>query len=238
MVFSLTGVSLAYLLFHWALDYASVIQVATLVSTIPIFVGLSNLLINRQSISGTKWLTGIAAVLGVALLITDGYLDQLFSGGGSLIGVVMSLGCAALVALYPPDSFESNVARYQAMATDVSFTCPALAFAGLVAQGFAYHYTYVSDSNPLGLGATHGSELAFLFAHAEDGLAIETESTERSEAFSAEVQRVWAEFARTGDPGDAFVPFTTDGTVTILDDTIEAVTEIRAGRCDQVNALR
>ena len=40
---SLFGVSLAYLFFHWSLDFASVIQVATLVTTIPIFVGLINL---------------------------------------------------------------------------------------------------------------------------------------------------------------------------------------------------
>ncbi|MDH3281072.1 MAG: DMT family transporter, partial [Gammaproteobacteria bacterium] len=97
---SLAGVSLAYLLFHWALDYATVTQVATLVSTIPIFVGLSNLVINRQPITGAKWLTGTAAVLGMTLLITDGYLDRLLASGSSLIGVFMSLGCAALVAAY------------------------------------------------------------------------------------------------------------------------------------------
>ena len=100
LVLSLSGVSLAYLLFHWALDYATVTQVATLVSTIPIFVGLSNLVINRQPITGAKWLTGTAAVLGVALLITDGYFDRLLGTGSSLIGVFMSLGCAALVAAY------------------------------------------------------------------------------------------------------------------------------------------
>jgi drug/metabolite transporter (DMT)-like permease len=43
---SLIGVSVTYLAFHWALDFASVIQVATVVTTIPIFVGLSNLIVN------------------------------------------------------------------------------------------------------------------------------------------------------------------------------------------------
>jgi drug/metabolite transporter (DMT)-like permease len=43
---SLLGVSLPYLAFHWALDFASIVQVDTLVTTIPIFVGLCNLLIN------------------------------------------------------------------------------------------------------------------------------------------------------------------------------------------------
>lgn len=97
---SLAGVSLAYLLFHWALDYATVIQVATLVTTIPIFVGISNLVINGQPVSTVKWLTGCAAVFAVALLISDGYLSKFIDSERSLIGVFMALGCAALVSSF------------------------------------------------------------------------------------------------------------------------------------------
>ena len=97
---SLIGVSLAYLFFHWSLDFASVIQVATLVTTIPIFVGLINLLVNRTPISAVKMITGILAVVGVAALLTDGYLDVLTAGGASLWGVLMAILCAALVAGY------------------------------------------------------------------------------------------------------------------------------------------
>lgn len=97
---SLAGVTLAYLLFHWALDYATVIQVATLVTTIPIFVGISNLVINGQPVSVMKWLTGCAAVLAVALLISDGYLSKFIDTERSLIGVFMALGCAALVSTF------------------------------------------------------------------------------------------------------------------------------------------
>lgn len=97
---SLLGVSLAYLFFHWSLDFASVIQVATLVTTIPIFVGLLNLMVNRTPISAVKVITGLLAVFGVAALLTDGYLDVLASGGTSLWGVLMAILCAALVAGY------------------------------------------------------------------------------------------------------------------------------------------
>lgn len=96
---SLVGVSATYLAFHWALDFASVIQVATLVTTIPIFVGLSNLILNGQAMSAVKIITGILAVLGVAILITDGYLDNL-ADGVSLYGVLLSLICAALGSFY------------------------------------------------------------------------------------------------------------------------------------------
>ncbi|MDP6768425.1 MAG: DMT family transporter [Arenicellales bacterium] len=101
MGLSFFGVSIAYLAFHWALDFASVIQVATVTTTIPIFVGLANLVINRVRITAVKWVTGMAAILGVALLVTDGALADLAGGGvGSLPGVGLALLCAALGSGY------------------------------------------------------------------------------------------------------------------------------------------
>ena len=97
---SALGITLGYLLFHWSLDYATVPQVATMVTTIPIFVGLVNMFLNKQLFSRIKLVTGLCAMLGVALLITDGYLSQLSGSGQSLIGVLMALGCAATVAAY------------------------------------------------------------------------------------------------------------------------------------------
>ena len=100
VLLSLVGVTGAYLAFHWALDFASVVQVATLVTTIPIFVGLSNLVINGTPLSTVKIVTGIMATLGVVVLLTDGYLDGLSGNGGSLFGVLLALTCAALAAVY------------------------------------------------------------------------------------------------------------------------------------------
>ena len=97
---SLIGVSLAYLLFHWSLDFATVPQVATMVTTIPIFVGLANLWLNKQPLGGAKIISGICAMLGVALLITDGYLAKLAGATESFIGVIMALGCAAVASVY------------------------------------------------------------------------------------------------------------------------------------------
>ncbi|MGD1967381.1 MAG: EamA family transporter [Desulfobacterales bacterium] len=94
------GVSLGYLLFHWSLDFATVPQVATMVTTIPIFVGLANLWLNKQSFSVPKIISGACAMIGVALLITDGYLAKLAGVGENLIGVFMVMGCAAVVAAY------------------------------------------------------------------------------------------------------------------------------------------
>ncbi len=97
---SILGVALGYLLFHWSLDFATVPQVATMVTTIPIFVGLVNLWLNKQPFTGAKIISGICAMIGVALLITDGYLARLSGAGQSLIGIFMAMGCAAVVAAY------------------------------------------------------------------------------------------------------------------------------------------
>ena len=97
---SVIGVSLGYLLFHWSLDFATVPQVATMVTTIPIFVGLINLWVNKQPFSGAKITSGICAMVGVALLLTDGYLAKLAGVAENFIGILMALGCAAVFAVY------------------------------------------------------------------------------------------------------------------------------------------
>jgi len=97
---SLGGVSAPYLAFHWALDFASVVQVGTLVTTIPIFVGLTNLVVNKMPITAPKILTAAAAIIGIALLVTDGLLARLAGTDTSLIGIALAIGCAAGVSAY------------------------------------------------------------------------------------------------------------------------------------------
>lgn len=97
---SLIGISLAYLAFHLALDYASIVQVGTVVTTIPIFVGLMNLAANRMPFGITKIISGTAATLGVVLLLTDGYLARLAGDNASLYGILLAMACAALASVY------------------------------------------------------------------------------------------------------------------------------------------
>lgn len=111
---SLMGATLAYLMFHWSLDFATVPQVATMVTTVPIFVGLINLRLNHQPFTGAKIITGLSAVLGVALLITDGYLLKLAGSGQNLLGVLMAMMCAACVGTYAV-TIRPIIARYGAL---------------------------------------------------------------------------------------------------------------------------
>lgn len=98
--YSLIGISLAYLAFHWALDYATIVQVGTVVTTIPIFVGLINMIANRMPLGVTKIISGAAAITGVALLLTDGYLAQLASGDTAIYGILLAISCAGLASGY------------------------------------------------------------------------------------------------------------------------------------------
>ncbi len=111
---SILGITLGYLLFHWSLDYASVPQVATMVTTVPIFVGLVNLQLNKQPFTGAKIISGVCAMAGVALLITDGYLAKLTGAGQNLIGVIMVLGSAAVIAAYSV-SVRPVIVKYGAL---------------------------------------------------------------------------------------------------------------------------
>ena len=85
-----------------------------MVTTVPIFVGLANLWLNKQSFSGAKIISGLSAMVGVALLITDGYLAKLAGAGQNLIGVVMAMGCAAVIAAYTV-MIRPIIAKYGAL---------------------------------------------------------------------------------------------------------------------------
>jgi drug/metabolite transporter (DMT)-like permease len=100
IAFSGFGVAAAYLFFHWSLDYASVPQVATVVTTAPIFVGLINMVVNKIPISTAKLVSGIGAVLAVAFLVTGGALSALAGSYESLIGIGMAVLCALLMSAY------------------------------------------------------------------------------------------------------------------------------------------
>lgn len=100
---SILGMALAQLLFHWALNYATVIQVATVMTTLPILVVLTNWALRGGAISTAKIVSGVGAALGVILLLTDGYLVQVAAAddfADALFGVVLTLICALLAAIY------------------------------------------------------------------------------------------------------------------------------------------
>ncbi len=94
------GMSVAQLFFHWALDYASIVQVATMVTAMPMVVVGVDWLINRTPVSAPKLISGFGAFIGVMLLLTDGYLEAFDITGDAFVGTVMAFGCAITGAFY------------------------------------------------------------------------------------------------------------------------------------------
>lgn len=100
LLLSVFGIALPMLMFHWALDFATVIQVATLTTTIPIWVAVINSVVNKVRLGPGKIFTGIAAFLGIVVLLTDGYLEKLASDSDNLFGLFLGLACAATGSAY------------------------------------------------------------------------------------------------------------------------------------------
>lgn len=94
---SIGMICIGYLLFHLALDYATVPQVATTVTAAPIYVALVNRWLNKEPITTAKWVTGIAALIAVACLLTDGALTQLAGGRRNLLGIGLVILSAFLI---------------------------------------------------------------------------------------------------------------------------------------------
>lgn len=97
---SCLGMALGQLIFHWALDFASVVQVATIVTGIPIAVVVVDRLINGTPMTAPKIVSGVGAFIGVVLLLTNSAAEDVQFGGASLIGTLMSLICAVIGGIY------------------------------------------------------------------------------------------------------------------------------------------
>jgi para-nitrobenzyl esterase len=195
---------------------------------------------------GTAYQRAVAGDLDIPLLIGSNADEAtLFTLGRAeptddeLLELVNTLSAdpAAVLALYPADAFETNLARYQAISTDAGFTCPGLGFAQVMPRAYVYHYAYVSAGNPLGLGATHGAELAFLFGHPEGIRVIDAQSDAETDQVSNDIQAAWSAFVKGEAPTSDWPLFAESGQVMVLDAPFRLVDQIRDGRCDALGEL-
>ena len=92
--------TLGQLVFHWALDFTSVVQVATMVTAIPIFYVITDRIVNGARLTRPKMVSGIGAFVGTILLLTNGFEADLGFSGHDLIGTLMALACGILGGVY------------------------------------------------------------------------------------------------------------------------------------------
>jgi para-nitrobenzyl esterase len=123
---------------------------------------------------------------------------------------------AAVAAEYPLAAYPSPTVAFSVLTGDASFACPALQVDQLTSQHVPIFAYELNDDNapqifvPPSLivpppVATHGSELQYLFdlpnAHFPAPLSTD------QQALAASMRAAWANFAATGNPATAAVPW-------------------------------
>jgi para-nitrobenzyl esterase len=160
---------------------------------------------------------GVAVSGGTFVQIPEG---NMLTPGGYQNDIAAVLGvpaarAAAIAAEYPLSAYASPNAAFTALVGDANFACPALQLDQLASQRaptFAYEF---NDENapqlyaPLPLGATHSSELQYLFDL--PNVPFPGTLNAGQQALAASMRTAWANFAATGNPASAAVPWPTFG---------------------------
>ncbi|XP_075137214.1 cholinesterase-like [Leptodactylus fuscus] len=100
---------------------------------------------------------------------------------------------------------EKNREAMVQIQKDYIFTCPAKYFANFASEAknkfFVYEYDHrPSDEGlPEWMGVVHGAELSMLFGKP---LISPQQFSNQEQAFSRRLMKIWANFARTGNPSD------------------------------------
>jgi para-nitrobenzyl esterase len=107
---------------------------------------------------------------------------------------------AAILAVYPPESYPTPRDALIAFFSDVAFVCPSRRFARAAAEHapvrrFVWSHTY--DSGPIAaMRAGHGLDLPFVFRN-----FFHHEPSARELALAGAIAGAWGRFAAGGDPG-------------------------------------
>jgi para-nitrobenzyl esterase len=107
-----------------------------------------------------------------------------------------------VVAMYPVASYGSVKAAFDALVTDLVFGCPTRMAARKAhpPQVYRYLFSHVTDAmKDTGLGATHASEIPYVF-----GTLSAPTADER--ALSKIMLGYWTRFAHGGDPNGPGLP--------------------------------
>lgn len=138
-----------------------------------------------------------------------------------------------VLATYPVDDFDSPKDAYNNLFSDVAFICPALSFVQAAESGepaYTYHLT-----RSIGLlGAFHGLDLFYVFGNFDTTPNYTPTAGDRS--LRDEMMATWTGFATDGTvPWAAYSD--ADPQIRIFDETVDTVSEIREGRCAELQAI-
>jgi para-nitrobenzyl esterase len=146
--------------------------------------------------------------------------------------------------LLPCAGDEDVKAAFTRFSTVTAFVAPARALARAMEQkkspAFLYHFTRVSpNAKRLGLGATHGAEIGYVF----DTFRSAGTLADKDRELSKVMQACWVQFAKTGNPNGAGLP-KWPAYKTATDEHLEFGDEVRVGHglykeaCDLLEQLK
>jgi para-nitrobenzyl esterase len=153
--------------------------------------GGSNVAIPQFPVTAGNYEANIAAVLGVP-----------------------AARAAAIAAQYPPAAYPSPGVAFSALVGDASFACPALQLDARIAERVpTFAYELNDDAAPQIFAppllpppvATHGSELQYLFDLPNAPLPGALNAGQQT--LAASMRAAWADFAASGNPATATVPW-------------------------------
>jgi para-nitrobenzyl esterase len=158
---------------------------------------------------------GLTVSQGTNVLIRDNPVtaDNYQANIAAALGVPAARA-AEIAAEYPPGAYPSPPVAFSALVGDASFACPALQIDQLTSQRApTYAYEFNDDNAPLRFSpplipppvATHTSELQYLF-DLPNALFPGTLNADQ-EALAASMRAAWVNFAATGNPASAALPW-------------------------------
>jgi para-nitrobenzyl esterase len=121
---------------------------------------------------------------------------------------------AAIAAEYPPGAYPSPPVAFSTLVSDANFACPALQIDRWTSRWVpTFAYEFNDDNAPLRYPppltgppvATHKSEFPYLF-DLPDAPLQEPLSPDQ-QALAASMRAAWANFAASGNPASAAVPW-------------------------------
>jgi para-nitrobenzyl esterase len=147
-----------------------------------------------------------------------------------------------ILRLFPCPDDASVKAAFSRLTTVTAFVAPARFLARCMAacqsKAYLYHFTRVPPgAGLLGMGATHGSEIAYVFGN------LRPLHGRVDRQLSAAMSAAWVRFARSGDPNGADLP-TWPAYTSAGDQHLEFGDQIRVGSglhkeaCDLLDRLR
>ena len=137
-----------------------------------------------------------------------------YQGDIAAVLKVSAAQAAAIAAEYPPAAYPSPTVAFSVLVGDANFACPALQIdqsASRRVPTFAYEFN--DDNAPLRFSgplvgppvATHGSELQYLFDL--PNAPVPGTLNNDQEALAANMRAAWTNFAASGNPATATVPW-------------------------------